>query len=268
MSVTTISPDDADDGASRCGDSARLRRPVALPLWLRRLRRWAKVRFTPAPPPNDGWKPAGGLVLVIAPHPDDEVIGCGGTMRRHVEAGDPVCVIYLTRGENSRGYPWLTENDRQETRTQEAIAGCAQLGVRDTTFLNGVDGKLSDDAVTRRISGRLAAFLAARQPKVIYVPHATDNHLDHIAAFRLTARLVHELLPEASLYQYELWSPLQADFAVDITRQMRAKVRAIQCHRLPLDAFDYVNTTIGLAAYRSGTLLQRCGYAEAFKRSQ
>lgn len=223
--------------------------------------------MAPALPPNDGWEPAGGPVVVIAPHPDDEVIGCGGTLRRHVECGDPVCVIYLTRGESSRGFPWLTESERQDTRQREAIAGCAQLGVCDTVFLNGVDGKLSSGAVVRRVTRQLAELLTARRPKVIYVPHADDKHEDHGAAFRMTSHLVQDLLPGAKLYQYELWSPLTADFAVDITAQMRVKVKAIHCHRLPLDAFNYVNTTVGLAAYRSGTLLQRTGYAEAFKRT-
>ena len=68
------------------------------------------------------------------------------------------------------------------------------------------------------------------------------------------------------VHQYELWSPLAADFAVDVTREMKHKLKAIRCHELALDAFDYVPTMLGLAAYRSGTLLQRRGYAEAFKR--
>ena len=109
--------------------------------------------------------------------------------------------------------------------------------------------------------------MEVRQPKVIYVPHAGDNHADHIAAYRMIAELVRNAAPQPTVYQYELWSPVAADFAVDISRQMSAKVKAIKCHQLALDAFDYVPPMKGLAAYRSGTLLQRKGYAEAFKRT-
>ncbi len=228
-----------------------------------KLRAWAAQRR----PAVDAWQAAGGPVMVIAPHPDDEVIGCGGTLCRHVAGGDSVSVVYLTRGEKSRGYPWLTAAQRQAKRVQEATSSCAILGVRDTVFLDGEDGNLSEPAMFGELLGKVAAEVAARQPRAIYVPHGDDNHADHIAAYRMICQIVRELAPAPIVYQYELWSPLTADFAVDITGVMRCKVKAIKCHRLALDAFDYVSTMIGLAAYRSGTMLQRKGYAEAFRRT-
>lgn len=206
--------------------------------------------------------------MVIAPHPDDEVIGCGGTIRRHVRAGDPVSIIYLTRGENSRGFPWLSPLERQAKRMEEAQASCAVLGVREAVFLDGADGRLAEPAVLNEISTKLAREIALRAPKVIYVPHADDNHPDHAAAYRMVVQTASEATgPAPIIYQYELWSPLAADFAVDVSREMKAKLKAIKCHALALDAFDYIPTMLGLAAYRSGTLLQRRGYAEAFKRA-
>jgi LmbE family N-acetylglucosaminyl deacetylase len=211
--------------------------------------------------------------LVIAPHPDDEVIGCGGTIRRHLRAGDPVAIIYLTRGENSVGYPWLSPAEKQAKRVREALASCAVLGVRDSVFLDGVDGKLAEPAVLNELATKVAAEVARRSPKVIYVPHAEDKHPDHGASCRMVLQIARGFLDRGSepplppvVYQYELWSPLAADFAVDVSREMRVKLKAIRCHELALDAFNYVPTMLGLAAYRSGTLLQRKGYAEAFKR--
>jgi LmbE family N-acetylglucosaminyl deacetylase len=216
----------------------------------------------------DGWTPAGGPVIVIAPHPDDEVIGCGGTIRRHLRAGDPVAIIYLTRGENSVGYPWLSPAEKQAKREREAQASCAVLGVRDSVFLDGADGNLAEPAVLNELATKVAQEVARRGPKVIYVPHAQDKHPDHSAACRMVLQIAHDCsAPQPVVHQYELWSPLTADFAVDVTREMKAKLKAIKCHALALDAFDYLPTMLGLAAYRSGTLLQRRGYAEAFKRS-
>jgi LmbE family N-acetylglucosaminyl deacetylase len=231
------------------------------------LKRKVRAWITTQPPAEDGWKPAGGHVMVIAPHPDDEVIGCGGTVCRHITAGDPVSVIYLTRGESSRGYPWLSPVEKQAKRMQEALSSCAILGVRDTVFLNGADGNLSDPTIMGDLQREVLQAILTRKPKVIYVPHADDNHPDHVAAYRMVRDLACAATPRPAVYQYELWSPLSADFAVDISRQMGAKVKAIKCHELALDAFDYVSTMIGLAAYRSGTMLQRKGYAEAFRRT-
>ena len=232
-----------------------------------RLRRKVRGWITPQPPAADGWQPAGGHVMVIAPHPDDEVIGCGGAVCRHVAAGDPVSVIYLTRGETSRGYPWLSPAQKQLKRQQEALDSCAILGVRDTLFLDGSDGNLSDPTIIAKLTAKVADAMRDRRPKLIYVPHADDNHPDHIAAYRMTIDLARAMSPRPTVYQYELWSPLTADFAIDITRHMTAKIKAIKRHQLALDAFDYVPTMIGLGRYRSGTMLQRTGYAEAFRRS-
>lgn len=266
MSVTTISPDRTDTESTGLRAAppppARIANTV-----MSRLRRRVRGLIAKQPPAEDGWTPAGGPVMVIAPHPDDEVIGCGGTVCRHVAAGDPVSVIYLTRGERSRGYPWLDPSEKQAKRMQEALSSCAILGVRDTLFLNGADGNLGDAAIMSELQRNVTEAVAMRKPRVIYVPHAEDNHPDHIAAFRMVMEIVRDLSPRPTVYQYELWSPLYADFAVDISRQMSAKVKAIRRHELALDAFDYVSTMIGLAAYRSGTMLQRKGYAEAFKRT-
>ena len=235
--------------------------------WLTRVRRKLRGWLTAQPPVNDGWKPAGGPVVVIAPHPDDEVIGCGGTLCRHVAAGEAVCVVYLTRGETSRGYPWLSPAEKQVKRQDEARKSCAILGVRDMVFLDGADGNLEAPAGMVILASKVREALSLRMPKLIYVPHADDNHPDHVAAYRMTLQLASALSPRPEVMQYELWSPLAADFGVDISRRMKAKIKAIKCHQLALDAFDYVPTMIGLAAYRSGTLLQRKGYAEAFRRT-
>ena len=236
-------------------------------IWKYRLRRRLRALLKGQPPFADPWKCAGGAVAVIAPHPDDEVIGCGGTVCRHVQAGDPVSFIYLTQGEKSRGFAWLTPEQRQAKRRQEAEDSSKILGVSDLVFLDGADGNLSDDVVLAGLSVKVAAELQKRAPKVIYVPHSQDNHPDHVASYKMILNLARQMSPVPLIYQYELWSPVQADFAVDITRKMPRKIKAIRKHELALDAFDYVDTMVGLGAYRSGTMLNRKGYAEAFKLS-
>jgi LmbE family N-acetylglucosaminyl deacetylase len=257
----------AANPVAAAGDPAEPPKPVRRHLgwWWRmrhRIRSWRG-----SSPIGDNWVPAGGPVMVIAPHPDDEVIGCGGTIRRHVLAGDAVSILYLTCGEHSCGYPWLDVEEKRQERTAEARKSCAVLGVADYVFLEGSDGQCHLPQETILLTQRLLAAINQRRPKVIYVPHADDNHIDHIAAFRILTRIARQFDWRPLVYQYELWSPLTADFAVDITPHMRTKLKAIKCHRLALDAFNYLPTAMGLAAYRSGTMLERKGYAEAFKRT-
>lgn len=243
---------------------------------LRKLRRRVGQALTPAQlSPDDGFRPAGGRVLCLAPHPDDEVIGCGGALRRHALAGDTVSVVYFTRGHSSRGFPWLTAEQRGQVREGEARASCKLLGIAEPIFLEGREGNLQTPALVEALAG----ILRTGDPRVIYVPHPADNHEDHRAVYRTLVEAIAQCSAEPTdavtraaakdqreVYGYEVWSPLPADFAVDITPYMRDKVRAIRQHRLALDAFNYVPTLQGLAVYRCGTLLQREGYAEAYQR--
>ena len=88
-------------------------------------------------------------VLVLAPHPDDETFGCGGTIRMLTESGVVVDVAFLTRGEHGidAGAEPSLEASRQlaETRSREARAACDVLGVRNVMFLGGSDTRLSEE---------------------------------------------------------------------------------------------------------------------------
>jgi LmbE family N-acetylglucosaminyl deacetylase len=227
----------------------------------------ASVRGNRTASAPDQWRPAGGRVLVIAPHPDDEVIGCGGTVVRHVRAGDPVTVVLLTRGGKSVGYPWLSEAERREVREQESRASARLMGVEEIIFIDGEEGSMTAPAVKERVVGQLAGILASRKPMLVYVPHPHDGHPDHTAAYELLRDLMGSMNgSRPRVMQYEVWTPLNANCAVDISEVMDVKLRAIKCHRLALDAFNYVTTLTGLARYRSGSMLGVQGFAEAFHR--
>jgi LmbE family N-acetylglucosaminyl deacetylase len=118
---------------------------------------------------------------------------------------------------------------------------------------------------SKMVSG-LATHVCEVKPQVIYVPHEREGHSDHAAAFQLVQMVLRNLpgSPDVQLYTYEVWSPLCAQFGVDVTSVMNAKLRALSCHKMALSAFDYVPMVKGLAAYRSSALLNRLGYAEAF----
>src|SRR5215213_961341 len=108
-------------------------------------------------------------VLILSPHPDDEAIGCGGTLRAHVEEGDHVEVIFLTSGEQG-----LRGGDPAETarlREKEAATAARILGYPIYEFWREPDGALKPrSALIRRLTEKLLRF----KPHLLYLPHAHE----------------------------------------------------------------------------------------------
>lgn len=118
-------------------------------------------------------------VLCVAAHPDDEVIGVGGTLAKHAAAGDEVDVLLLSDGTMAR-YETETEaarNRRAERRAEAQTAGDV-LGVSDVTVLDYWGNQLDDVAlidVIRDVEAKIDAF----RPNVVYTHHYGDLNVDH-----------------------------------------------------------------------------------------
>src|SRR5687767_10231903 len=132
-------------------------------------------------------------VLVLAPHPDDETFGCGGTSRMLSESGIAVYVAFMTRGEHGleEGVAPTAEASRQiaEVRTREARAACEVLGVRQALFLNGSDTCLKDEP---HLAASIAELLKGGAYQRVFCPWHQDGHEDHKATFSLLRRAVAE----------------------------------------------------------------------------
>jgi LmbE family N-acetylglucosaminyl deacetylase len=113
-------------------------------------------------------------VLVVAPHPDDESIGCAGTILRHLSSGDETVILYVTDGSASRALG-LGADEMRRRRRDEARAACRVLGVEQVRWM-GLDQHQwrTDDLVT--VLGKL---LNDAPPDVIYAPSRIDFHPDH-----------------------------------------------------------------------------------------
>ena len=201
-------------------------------------------------------------ILVIAPHPDDEVIGCGGAIRLRVKRGDQVSAVFLTSGE--LGLKHLRREQAWKIREAEAKRAAKILGLAKLHFLRQPDWLLGDHAMMSAIA--LKRVLAKERPDIIYLPHPNDGHPDHQATLpilRAALERCRGLRPE--LLAYEIWTPLAApDLAVDISNVMSGKLRALRAHRSQLGEFDYVKAVTGLNQFR-GALAGKCRFAEAFE---
>jgi LmbE family N-acetylglucosaminyl deacetylase len=201
-------------------------------------------------------------VLVIAPHPDDEAIGCGGALSLHSARGDRVAVVFLTSGE--LGLKHLPAKRARTIRESEAKAAARVLGIARLEFLRLSDWAVSENS--KKGARLLQPILRAERPGLVYVPHPRDWHPDHQAALPLVrAALRRVRLPAVELRAYEVWTPLgEFDDVEDISRVMPRKLRALRAHRSQLVEFDYHRAVRGLNQFR-GVLAAKCRYAEVFQ---
>jgi N-acetylglucosamine malate deacetylase 1 len=201
-------------------------------------------------------------ILVIAPHPDDEAIGCGGTICLHSARGDRVTAVFLTSGE--LGLKQVSSETAWAIREREAKVAARILGLAETAFL-----RLPDWAVGDHLAGGAALLkpiLKHEQPDLIFLPHPDDWHPDHRAAWPVLKRALRGVKPSRCpvLRAYEVWTPLATGEEVqDISAVMPRKLRALRAHRSQLEEFDYVSAVQGLNRFR-GALSGKCRYAEVF----
>jgi LmbE family N-acetylglucosaminyl deacetylase len=215
-------------------------------------------------------QPEGGKIAVLAPHMDDEVLGCGGTIARHVQAGAEVSVIFLTDGRYGSGATAaLAEPERGrkqrelvDIRKQEARRAGEILGVKDITFLDAEDGRLSIDSLLPK---RLRAILEEEHPHVVYLPFFLENHADHSAASDMLLAATTGMPLDFECRCYEVWTPLFPNIVVEIDATIELKKRALACYQSQLADMDYVHTGVGLNAYRSSAIgCKTARFVEAF----
>jgi LmbE family N-acetylglucosaminyl deacetylase len=200
-------------------------------------------------------------ILVIAPHPDDESIGCGGSIAMHRARGDRVVVLFLTSGEMSMKD--LPDEQVRAIREAEALQALAFLDAESVGFLRLPDGHLADDL--ERSAAAVANAIRDLIPDRIYLPHEREDHADHAAALPMLARAYAMLnRGEPWLLGYEVWTPMERyDHVEDVSAVHEKKLSAVRCHQSQLKQFAYDRGVAGLNAYR-GAMAAHCGFAEVF----
>jgi LmbE family N-acetylglucosaminyl deacetylase len=202
--------------------------------------------------------------LVLAPHPDDETFGCGGTIRLLSEGGTAVDVAFLTRGElGGNGAAHSTPQARAalaQRRTREAQAACNVLGVRNVFFLDGADSQLREQP---QLAGAIVQLLRQNTYQRVFCPGPEDAHEDHRAAFAWLRQAAADGSAAPQFWLYEVWKPLAANTYVPIDGTIEHKLRAIDQYPSQLTQMNYREAFLGLASYRS-LFSPPSKYAEAF----
>jgi LmbE family N-acetylglucosaminyl deacetylase len=195
-------------------------------------------------------------VLVVAPHMDDEVLGVGGAICRHIDAGDSVAVCIVA----NRAYGHRYDEAMIAEEREAAYKAKEVLGYQELHFLGLPDERL--DAVLQDIIIPLEELYQRVRPEVVYVNHRGDNNQDHQAVFR-AAMVVCRPYGGGhlrSLYAYEV--PSSTDQAppllenaylpnryVDISPYLERKVAALRCYQRELRKFPHPRSPEGILTY-------------------
>jgi len=203
-----------------------------------------------------------GPVLVLAPHPDDEVIGCGGALRRHVEQGDCVTVAIATDGTGARCHDSsVSQAQYSLLRQQESRCAAEILGYGDVRIWPAQDRAL---ASWPHLDKQLLELVAEIDPRVVYVPSLYEIHPDHHALALAVCRAAPRLEPGLQVMFYEIGWPVPPNVLVDISAQLERKRAALRCFVSQLSIQDYLRHMEGLNVYRTYTLPPNVLAAEAY----
>ena len=124
-------------------------------------------------------------ILIVAAHPDDEILGCGGTMSKHISKGDDVSVIFLTNGVSSRKQSKITMKKNIMRRKNAAIKASKIIGINKPHFLNFSDNQLDKHPLLKIIQS-IEKLITKIKPHTIYTHFNNDLNIDH----RITSNAV------------------------------------------------------------------------------
>jgi LmbE family N-acetylglucosaminyl deacetylase len=213
-----------------------------------------------------------GKVLVIAPHPDDEILGCGGTIARLSQSGAEVVVAIVTRGMAPQFSDEFVANIRAEAKTSHTM-----VGVTETVYLDLPAAALETVPATK-LNGTLAKLVQDVRPDTLFVPFVGDIHTDHQLTFlsaMVAARPRDEYAPKR-IYAYETLSETNwyapgvtpafvPNVFIDITETLELKLDAFRCFESQVKIFPderSIEAIRALATVRGASMYLKA--AEAF----
>lgn len=196
-------------------------------------------------------------ILVIAPHPDDEVLGCGGAVRKHVNAGDEVFLCVITRAYTPDWSEKYLKDKIAETKKSNDV-----LGFKKTYFLDLPTVKL-DTIPQKELNDKIRSIVVEVNPDILYIPFDGDLHKDHrivSLSSLVSARpfgnkikkiFVYEILSETE------WGikPFVPCSYADISETLKDKLSAMSCYKSELKEFPHPRSleAITVLAKKRGT---------------
>lgn len=200
-------------------------------------------------------------VIIIAPHPDDETLGCGGIITKFSSNNIQTKILLLTDGNGERPKKQLPKERKKEFNNALSI-------YKNTKHqcLDFPDGKL--DKHYKQLLNLLSKYILEFKPNFIFVPYVLDYSLDHkICNYVLADMLKKHNLQEIFIAMYEIWTPiLYPNYYINITNEFETKKNAINCYDSQEKYYHLLNKAKALNALRAELSMRKAvKYVECFK---
>lgn len=155
--------------------------------------------------------PREGTTLILAPHSDDEALGCGALLARRCHAKLPVHVTYFTDSAGShKDHPDYDASLLRDQRLSESLQAMEMLGLKSDSihFLGAPDGRLKDLSPTEKThwQGILCDHLSSIQPTEVFLPSRADNSSEHEAMFTLVCEALRQTGLTPRVYEFAVWA--------------------------------------------------------------
>ena len=216
-------------------------------------------------------------VLIVAAHPDDEALGCGGTMVRLANDGATLHVAFLADGVGARYRDGIKTDEETEARRAAARAACEVLGAAPPVFDDFPDNRL-DTVALLEIAQRVETIIGSVKPDTVFTHHAGDLNVDHRRVHQavVTACRPQPGHPVRRLMFFEVassteWQPpgsapvFQPQCYVEITATLSAKLEALRAYEAEMRPWPHARSIEAVehhARWRGATV--GCEAAEAF----
>lgn len=184
-------------------------------------------------------------ILIIAPHADDEILGCGATMAKEIANGNNVYVLICTNAH--MGAPELFREEQIKQVRLEAVTAHKQLGVKETVFLDFPAPAL-DQYPRFKMANEMLNIILKFEVDTVYIPHRGDCHMDHtiihdcamVACRPLPNSKVKHVYAYETLSETEWGEPIAADFFVPV----KYNTFTIEEFKKKLDAMSYFKSQL------------------------
>lgn len=211
-------------------------------------------------------------ILVIAAHPDDEVLGCGGTIAKHIKLGDKVYCLFLGKGKSSRNFKNESYLKKEQAiLKKEAEKAAKILGISKTFFENFPDQQY-DTIPFLKIVKSIEKIKNKIKPEIVFTHHQGDLNLDHQITFKAVLTACRPLRNETvkELYSFEIPSSTEwgipkkknyfmPNFFIDVSDTFNKKIEALEAYKSEIRKYPHPRSlkSVEIIARRWGTIVEK-----------
>jgi LmbE family N-acetylglucosaminyl deacetylase len=206
--------------------------------------------------------PFGASMLVVAPHQDDEIIGCGGAMILQVRADRKLHVVFTQDGGDEHEADGRTREEQVRVRDDEARRVAERLGIGEPTFLR-YETLVGEES--RALADDLAAEIERTQADAVFTPFFLDYNYQHQQTNFALAEALSRTSRNIRVFGYEVWGLTVPNTIINIDAAQEEKRELLSLYESQLSGKDYLHGITGLNMFHSLHFgAGECRYAERF----